>query len=522
VLGSDAAPVLRPWKRLTKYSAGTALLALLATCIILAFNAHAPSSALTASAEVLTAAAFLLGVLALVTGLETLTHSRPNLTRPLIFLLIITLAVFAAHMYIINAPPVSAGQSCAATKQGCVGDESYYLPEALRMLDGLPCSTNSALTPNCHLEHPFLTKAMMAAGMAIFGVNSFGARIFIVVLGTLCIPLLYVLVSMLSGNRRFAFFSCLLLAADTLFFVQSSIAMLEIPSVFFGILAFVFYFWQGSIWKLDNQVAAGISLGLSMLCKETGVFMALALVSYHLYASRKSLPETLKGLLKLAVPGLLVFIAGLQVYAMLFTTATTPNFISEIQYIFSYGNSLKGCDPNWIDPVLHRCPTPFDWILFYSPSSWFSSTVTVTITSGGVTKVETYVGVAFYKMTNPIVVWLLFAWAPLAVAMKLRKRPDGVPESRDDSTAIFMLFWFFWTWFPYVLLWSPLVDRTIYPFYILATVPAFAAGSAYFITREWFPSKMAIVYLIAAFAWFFLYFPVKDFLPVWIRVLLGR
>ncbi|HUI86701.1 MAG TPA: hypothetical protein VLY21_06075, partial [Nitrososphaerales archaeon] len=82
--------------------------------------------------------------------------------------------------------------------------------------------------------------------------------------------------------------------------------------------------------------------------------------------------------------------------------------------------------------------------------------------------------------------------------------------------------WFIWTWLPYVALWSPFVDRTIYPFYMLSAMPALATGSAYFVTRDWFPSKMAIVYMVAAFGWFFLYFPVKDFLPVWIRIVLGR
>lgn len=486
------------------------------------FNAYSASVLLIYSAQALSGASVVLGAIALVAGLQFLTLRRPSLARPVFFLLIITLAVLAAHLYIINAPPVSPGLNCATAQQGCVGDEKYYVPEALRILDGLPCSTNSILTPDCHLEHPFLAKAMMAAGMAIFGVNDLGWRFFIVLLGTLCIPLLFVLVSMISGNRRLAFFSCLLLAADTLFFVQASIGMLEIPSVFFGILAFIFYFWRGSIWKLDNQVASGICLGLAVLCKETAVFMALALLSYHFYVSRHSLRQAVWGTLKIFVPGIVVFICGLEIYASLFTTATTPTFVQEIQYIFSYGSSLHGCDPGWIDPALHRCPTPFDWLLFYSPSSWFASNIQITVTSGGVSTVEQYVGVAFYKMTNPIVIWLVFAWVPLILGVKLRKKPEGYTEDPDDQAMVFMLFWFFWTWFPYVILWSPPVNRTVYPFYILPAVPALATGSAYFVTRDWFPSKMAIVYLLAAFGWFFLYFPVKDFLPVWMRMLLGR
>jgi predicted membrane-bound dolichyl-phosphate-mannose-protein mannosyltransferase len=510
------------WNRIAKYSAAIALIGILAACLLLAVNASSASPLAVDLAEVFSGLALLSGVVALATGLEHLVAVKPKVVMTLLTITVITAAVLMVHFYVINAPPVPPGQSCAITKQGCVGDESYYASEALRILNGEPCSTNGALTPNCHLEHPFLAKAMMALGMAIFGVNAFGLRFFIVILGTLCIPLLFVLVLQLSKNRKFALFSCLLLAADTLFFTQSSIGMLEIPSVFFGMLAFVLYFWPKKVWKIDNYVAAGVAMGLAVLCKETAVFMALALLSYHAFTRGPRFRSMAVDALKMLLPAGVVFVVGLQVYASLFTTATTPNFISEIAYIFSYGSGLHGCDQNWIDPVLHRCATPFDWLVFYTPSSWFSSVVNVTTTSGGTSVVQQYVDVAFYKMTNPIVVWLLFAWVPLIVAVKVRRKPEGYVESPDDRTAVFMLFWFVWTWLPYVVLWSPLVDRTVYPFYILSAVPALAAGSAYFVTREWFPSRVAIVYTVAAFGWFLLYFPMKDFLPVWLRILLGR
>ena len=56
----------------------------------------------------------------------------------------------------------------------------------------------------------------------------------------------------------------------------------------------------------------------------------------------------------------------------------------------------------------------------------------------------------------------------------------------------------------------------------LFAVPALALGTAYFITREWFSSRLAAVFLIANFAWFFWYFPDKAFLPDWVRALIGR
>jgi hypothetical protein len=84
--------------------------------------------------------------------------------------------------------------------------------------------------------------------------------------------------------------------------------------------------------------------------------------------------------------------------------------------------------------------------------------------------------------------------------------------------AAFALLLFLWMYVPYIFIF--LGSRVTYPFYFLPAMPALALGAAYFITRPFFPKKMAVIYVVAVFGIFFLYFPVKDFLPVAIRVLL--
>jgi hypothetical protein len=79
---------------------------------------------------------------------------------------------------------------------------------------------------------------------------------------------------------------------------------------------------------------------------------------------------------------------------------------------------------------------------------------------------------------------------------------------------------FLWSYLPYIVLW--IYGRVTYPFYILPAVPAIATGAAYFVTRDWFPRHVSWFYLAAAFSWFFWYFPLKDFLPVFLRAALGR
>ncbi len=393
---------------------------------------------------------------------------------------------------------------------GCVMDETYYVPSAMALLSGTQCAN---YVPNCNLEHPFLAKAMIAAGIAVFGLSDFGWRIFNAILGTLSIALLFVLTYMISGNRRLAYFASILLALDVLFFVHSSAALIDVPPVFFSLLGFIFYFWRTSYWKVDHLIASGVFFGLAVLSKETAVFMVGAVITYELLTKGRNLRPSLVDSLKIVVPALLVFILGVQVYDSLFTSGTYPYFYQQVSYMLSYGAGLKG--GGWTDSYLHSFITPLNWVTFYSPVSYLVTSVKVT--AGSVS--YSYVGVGYYGIANVIIVWMIFVWLPLAVYRAYSNRKQGT-TSPDDRLGGFMAVWFSWAYVPYVLLW--LYGRVTYPFYILPAIPAMAAGAAYFITRSWFSYKLALVYVAFGFFLFFLYFPDKSFLPVAIRAALGR
>jgi hypothetical protein len=167
---------------------------------------------------------------------------------------------------------------------GCIMDESYYVPSAQTMLNGTQCGPT---VPNCNMEHPFLSKALIAAGIAAFGNNAFGWRILNVIMGTFSLPLMFALVLRVSKRRDLAYISAGLLALDVMFFSQSSAALLDIPTVFFGLLAFVAYAYEARVWRLDRYMISGIFMGLAVLCKETAIFLVLALLTYHLLTHRE-------------------------------------------------------------------------------------------------------------------------------------------------------------------------------------------------------------------------------------------
>jgi 4-amino-4-deoxy-L-arabinose transferase-like glycosyltransferase len=354
--------------------------------------------------------------------------------------------------------------------------------------------------------------------VAIFGLRGFGWRVFNVILGTLSVALMFVLAYLVTKNRKLSYFASMLLALDTLFFVHSSAALIDVPVVFFSLLGFIFYFWKASYWKIDHLLVAGIFFGLAALAKETGVFLLAAVVTYDiLFGEGGWRPGVVRSVLMIA-PAVLVFLLGVQIYDSLFTSASMPYFYQQISYMLSYGASLgSGSCPlcGWTDATLHSYITPLNWITFYSPVSYLVTSVTVSVG----TQSYQYVAVGYYGISNVVIVWMLFVWLPLVTYKAYKARGKGEP-SPDDKFAYFSAVWFLWTYVPYLILW--LYGRVTYPFYLVTAIPALVAGTAYFITRSWFSYKLALVYVLFAFFLFLLYFPVKDFLPVTLRVLLGR
>jgi hypothetical protein len=126
--------------------------------------------------------------------------------------------------------------------------------------------------------------------------------------------------------------------------------------------------------------------------------------------------------------------------------------------------------------------------------------------------------VGYYGVANPAIVWMVYLWLPVSLYPLLRERRWRSAVGSERRIGAFLVVWFLWSYVPYLLLWA--YGRVTYPFYVLPAMPALAAGAAYFLTRPFFPWRMAIIYAIAVLGIFFLFFPVKDFLPVVVRVLL--
>ena len=440
--------------------------------------------------------------------------------------------------------------STSSHEYGCIMDEVFYVPEGMGILNGQQCATGPGAPTNCHMEHPPLVPAMLAAGMAVLGeFNSAGWRLFPSLLGAFSIPLLFGIAWKVSGSKRVAMVSAVLLALDVMFFSQSGAAVLDIPEVFFALAAFFAYFAGLRWWKFDKYVVSGILLGAAGLAKETAVFLALALLSYILLFGEGRRTERLYSVMKTTLVVALVFAAGVQVYDSTMAYHAVPTFVQQVEYVISYGSGLTDGCPwacGWKDATLGTYITPFSWLTYYSAVGYFVTSVSVCpstvagVCQGG----YTYVSVGYYGVTTFLETWTLYVWIPLLAyvlygyrkASKAQPRiedfggdappaqplagdpPQGTEAPGEVKLARFTLLYFAWGYLPYVALF--LAGRVTYPFYFVTAVPAVALGTAYWTTRSWFPRWLLGVYLAFVFLFFLVYFPDKGFLPVWLRVIL--
>ncbi|MBI3858680.1 MAG: glycosyltransferase family 39 protein [Thaumarchaeota archaeon] len=516
-------------------------LALLLGVII--YHAAVPSPGLLAPVAFLAISLGLISASALILGTAYSFLRHPSLRVPILFISLLTIFTLTAHLYIINTPSTSDCYSSSKNSYGCIMDEVYYVPSAQAIVNGTRCAP---FAPNCNVEHPFLGKAFIAAGIAAFGNNTFGWRIFQALLGSFSIPLLFLLAMKLSGSKRLAYSAALLLAFDVMFFSHSSAALIDVQMVFFALLAFVLYFYGTRVRRFDRNVLPGIFLGLALLSKETAAFLALTLVTYNLvFGSGNRRRRVLTSSVMISV-AFVVFAGGLQVYDTL--TTSIPTFVQHIQFILSYGGSLLckpfyANDPScgaWTDVAFHNYITPLNWLTYYTPVTYYGTSVSVCPNAVNGTCLSgqySYVAIGYYGITNLLVTWMLYLWVPIAAYLVGREfrlftkgQPSldsfgfkdfaGVPRSAQVNVAGFALIWLLWNFLPYVSLYA--VGRVSYPFYVVPAIPALALGAAYLITRPWFPRKIAIIYLAAAFVFFFVYFPYKGFLPEWLRALIGK
>ena len=170
-----------------------------------------------------------------------------------------------------------------------VFDETYYAKDSCwyAITSSSVCDVEGDQTAGVH---PPLGKWLFAAGIKIFGYDSFGWRFAAAFAGVVTVVLLYLLARRLLRSTLAASLTTGLLALDFLHFVQSRIAMLDIFVLMFGLAAVLFVVIDRDValvgvgssedrrirrpWRL----AAGAAAGAATASKWSGVFFVLLVI----------------------------------------------------------------------------------------------------------------------------------------------------------------------------------------------------------------------------------------------------
>lgn len=426
-------------------------------------------------------------------------------------LILLVLHIFAMSFPNQNSPPQY------------VFDEAYYVPAAQDLLNFTASN----------LEHPFFGKVWGAVGIYLFGNDFFGWRIFYVIIGTLTIGVLYELARVFFSKEK-ALLAASFLGFETLFFVHTSLALLEGPPIFFAMLGFLAYFKKRYYW-------AAIAFGLSVLSKEWGTYFLIALLLYHIWATRR-IPgsqllssQSLKTTIVFCI--LVVAVIGIpltaydQVYhpytgstvvytpEVIISNGTTTNttltkvtpsgpvdyFWQNFEYYYSYHTSLLMDNADYAVPWQHLA---WYWVLplDVSPAQYYVTTVTITTrSSSGQIISQTYLHPIDWLGIGNLVVWLSF-WIIVPVIMfKCIRR---MATQLDILIGALVL----GTYGPNLVL-SGIYHRVAYSFYFVNTDPALALGIPMVITFIAADSPalqkiLAAVWLGAAIVFFILFFPI--------------
>lgn len=169
-------------------------------------------------------------------------------SRPRPFLVAILIGLVAEMLFLWGV----------ATPHMLVFDEIHYVPAARALL---------ALQVPMNTEHPLVGKEFIAAGIALFGDNSFGWRFFSTLAGAAAVTGVFAILWLLFRRIRPAVLGAAFALLNFTIYVEARIAMLDGFLAAFTVLAVAAMLWAmdappGRVWP--RWVLAGVLFGLAV------------------------------------------------------------------------------------------------------------------------------------------------------------------------------------------------------------------------------------------------------------------
>ena len=311
-------------------------------------------------------------------------------------------------------------------------DEIHYIKDARSIID-------KGVTERT--EHPPLAKLLITGGIEMFGDNPWGWRVLPILFGMATVIIFYILCRKLNMSRTASSLAVFLLATENLFFLMSSLAMLDVYYVTFMMASFLLYIY-------GRYLTSGIAIALSALAKFNGA-LAGPVVGIHWLFSKKGRS---KWFMITVIAAILLFFGLLPLLDMIITRSPS-GARNPIQQTL---NALELTGGLTFANVDHpNAMPPWQWLYTYKP-------------------------MPFYYMphwTAAISFSVFAAIIPTFIYMLIRC-------FKRDEAGLFGVSWFFATY----LIWIPatfITDRVTYIYYFYPAVGAICLGMGMWLGQLW-------------------------------------
>lgn len=365
--------------------------------------------------------------------------------------------------------------------------------------------------------HPPLGKVIISLGIAIFGMNPFGWRFFGTLCGVCMVPMAYMLGKRLFRSSFYAFCCAFLFSFDFMHLSQTRLATIDSYTVFFvmGMYYFMYrylcknFYHCGVKKTLPPLFLSGIFFGLGAATKWQGIYAGAGLallffasllrryLEYKTACRAEEKGETEQKMIErfwpmalqtvlfaslffVVIPALIYFLAYIP--AMMTPVTGLRFFFTNQPSMYHYHSELTADHPYgsaWWSWVLDLKP-----LYAYAPNRSF-------VPQG------TSMGISTFG--NPFIWWLSIPVIVGGVVRCVRKK--------GDRELAFILVGFASMYLPWVL-----VPRVAFIYHYFPCVIFVVLGIVYFMKKiaEQRPKekKYILVYLVAVFVLFCMYYPV--------------
>lgn len=311
--------------------------------------------------------------------------------------------------------------------------------------------------------HPPLAKLGMAAGMIVFGQNSFGWRIPGAIFGTLAVLIIYLIAKEIFKDEVLALLSCGLFSLEGLALVMSRIGMNDSYLLFFVLLSIYLFLKQ-------RDFLSSISFGLAISSKWSAVW-AIPILGI-LWLWRKPLRGNPLKVVKtffyfLVLP---ISIYLLSYFQMFLTGHDFAIWWGMQKQMWWYHTGLRASHPytsQW-----------WEWPLLIRPIYLYTSEEL----NGWVARI--------YAFGNPVIFWFGLASVFISLIYSYFER------NKKLGLIVFSYFVFFVPW--------AVSPRIMFLYHYLPSVPFLTIATAYVIRRN---LKLAIPLFTVAFLFFVYFYP---------------